>query len=76
MGILTKILIILVALGVGAAMIAKFFFGKRGPARLSAEPMSAKPVADMKKCAVCGTYVAAAAPRCARADCPLDGARA
>ena len=71
MGVLTKILILLVALGIGAAMIAKFFFGKRGPARLSAESTSTKPVADMKKCAVCGTYVAADAPRCARGDCPL-----
>ena len=76
MGFLAKILIILVALGIGALMIAKFFFGKRGPARLGAEPTSAKPVADMKKCAVCGTYSDAAASRCARADCPLGGARA
>jgi hypothetical protein len=70
MGVLAKILIVLVALGIGALMIAKFFFGKRGPTRLDAEPTSAKPIADMKKCAVCGTYVDSGAPRCARADCP------
>jgi uncharacterized protein len=43
-----------------------------GPAP-SAAAREAQPVGtaeDLTKCPVCGTYVARAAPRCGRADCP------
>jgi peptidoglycan/LPS O-acetylase OafA/YrhL len=38
--------------------------------RRAARPPRPIPAEDLVACGVCGSYVAAVAPRCARRDCP------
>ena len=40
------------------------------PRRRASQPRRALPAEDLVACGVCGAYVAAHAPVCARPDCP------
>ena len=44
--------------------------GRQLPRRRGDTPKRAIPAEDLVACSVCGAYVAARAPACARPDCP------
>ncbi|MSP52616.1 MAG: hypothetical protein EXQ91_09585 [Alphaproteobacteria bacterium] len=69
---MTKLMIVIAALGFGALMLWKTFFGKKTGNLVKRAERPAMQAADMSNCVVCGTYVAAGSKRCERAGCPLQ----